>query len=162
VRVVNNGVTTTYTGTANESNTDPVTVTTITSTGGTSTCGSGPFSNKVTVGTGSNGCALIGEAQSFSLGGGAIYLYYRVESSTGGFGVVNGSATGSRFVRLYINKPIEQKDSTGPVFRASNVNIDSFRVSNPGTYKLEAYYVDPVYDIGNETYIGTTTVTVSQ
>jgi len=162
VRVVNNGVTTTYTGTANESNTEPVTVTTITSTGGAANCGPGPFSNKVTVGTGSNGCALTGEASNFSLGGGAIYLFYRVESASGGFGAVNGSATGVRFVRLYINKPIQQKDSTGPVFRAPNVNIDSFRVSNPGTYTLEAYAVDPVYDIGTEHYIGSKTINVTQ
>lgn len=132
--------------------------------GATGAC-TGPYSDKVTVGTGSNGCSLTGAASSFSLAGGAINLYYRVESAAGGFGVANPPSTGTRFVRLYINKPMQQKDSSSPVFRASNVNIDYFRVSNPGTYNLEAYYVDPAGpgdQIGVEHVVSSTTISVSQ
>ena len=157
VRVVNNGVTTSYPGVAGAtSGSAPFKSISVVSGEG-----AGPFSDKLSVGTGFSGTSLTGEAATFSLGtAGRVTLFYRVESAAGGFGKVNGTSTGLRFARLYINS-LEQKDSTAPSVRTQHINIDSFRVSNPGTYTIRAFRVDPVNDIGVETFVGATTITVT-
>ena len=153
VRVVNNGVTTTYPGTALLSTSGtPQLVTTI--------IGSGTFTNKLTVGSGFNGTDITGVGTSFSLAatsGGT--LYARMESA---------SPYDTKFARLYINNgTYAQKDycttcSSQPLLNAANVKIGQFRITDTGSFTLKADAVSTVVDIGVETLLGSTTVTMTQ
>jgi hypothetical protein len=156
VRVVNNGVTTTYPGTALSSTSRTpqlVTVINVIGSGGT-------FTNKLTIGSGFNGTDITGIGTSFSLAatsGGT--LYARMES---------GSPYGTKFARLYINDgTYGQKDycttcNSQPLLNAANVKIGQFRITDTGSFTLKAYAVTTVVDIGVETLLGQATVNITQ
>ncbi|MFA6032543.1 MAG: hypothetical protein WC889_06560 [Myxococcota bacterium] len=118
-------------------------------------CGSqNQFTNSLTFGTGigGNGFSLVGESTSFSLKALAGNpIYFRLESEAD----VDG-----RFLRLYFND-IYNKDYTLPQ-SYGHITLSSFPITNTGTYVIKAYYVKTVIDIGQETWITTSTITVTQ
>lgn len=161
VRVVNNGVTTTYSGTATSgSGTSTFKTITVGSGGSTSTCPSGPFTNKVTVGTGFSGNNITGAGTSFSLAslanGGD--LYARIESAS----VIESP----RFARLYVNDGIySQKDfcsncDSPPVYVCPNLVIGKFRITDTGNYSIKGY--STLTGGFQETYINGTNISVGQ
>lgn len=148
LRIVNNGVTTTYSGTSSED-----VFKTITVAGGSS----GTFTNKLTIGSGFDGSDITGAGTSFSLAAlTSGNLYAHMESA---------SPFGTKFARLYID--LSQKDycttcNSQPLVNGTNLKVGSFRVTNAGTYTVKAYAVETVVDIGVETLLGQTTITVGQ
>jgi hypothetical protein len=131
---------------------------------GRGTCGtSGGFCDKLALGTSFTGFTLVGEASSFSLattGGGT--LSFRLESS---------AEFGNRAARLYINYPPSgggrptpywQKDYTG-LQSNGHILLSSFRVTDRGTYQVDAYLVEQVGpDIGKETFVASAPLTMTQ
>jgi hypothetical protein len=115
----------------------------------------GTFTNKLTIGSGFDGTDITGVGTSFSLAslsGGTLYAH--MESA---------SPFGTKFARLYID--LSQKDycttcSSQPLVNGTNLKVGAFNITNAGTYTLKAYAVETVVDIGVETLLGQTTVTV--
>ena len=148
LRIVNNGVTTTYSGTSSED-----VFKTITVAGGST----GTFTNKLTIGSGFDGGDITGAGTSFTLAAlTSGNLYAHMESA---------SPFGSKFARLYID--LSQKDycttcSSQPLVNGTNLKVGSFKVTNTGTYTVKAYAVETLVDIGVETLLGQTTITVGQ
>jgi hypothetical protein len=111
------------------------------------------FSDSLTFGTGigGNGFDLVGEDTTFSLqdlvGG---RLSFRLESE---------ADIDSRFVRLYFND-ISNVDFSAPQ-TYGHIFLSSFPVLYPGTYRVKAYYVNTVIDIGVETWVASETITVT-
>ena len=111
------------------------------------------FKDSLTFGTGitGTGFTLAGEATTFSLaalGGGSIW--FRLESAAD----IDG-----RFVRLYTDD-LTNKDYTA-VQETGHLTLSSFPVTNPGTYQVKAYYVKTVVDIGEETLVAASTLTIN-
>jgi hypothetical protein len=163
LRVVNKGVTTTFPGTATVGSGSSTFKTIIVGTGGGSggsTCPTGSFSNKVTIGTGFNGTDITGTGTSFSLAalanGGD--LYARIESAS--------TLEPTRFSRLYVNDGIySQKDfcsncNTPPVLNCPNLMIGKFRITDIGSFSTKAYSV-PMGGY-SESYIGGSNIYVGQ
>jgi len=162
VRVVNKGVTTTYSGTATQGS-GPSTFKNIIvgSGGGTGgNCPTGPFTNKVTIGTGFNGTDITGTSTSFSLSGLANGgdLYARIESTS--------TFEPERFARLYINDGIYgQKDfctncNTPPVLNCPNLMIGKFRITDTGSFSTKGYSV-PMGGY-TESYLGGSNIYIGQ
>lgn len=119
----------------------------------------GTFTNKLTIGSGFDGTDITGVGTSFSLaaiGGGN--LYARIESA---------APFGTKFARLYINNgTYGQKDycstcSSQPLLDGTNVKVGLFRITDTGTFSLTAKAVETVVDIGVETALGSTSVSIT-
>ncbi len=121
--------------------------------GGSSGSGGDAFNNSLAFGTGitGNGFVLSGESTTFPVATTRTGIYFRLESSANFDG---------RFVRLYFNN-IENMDFSGCAGADAHICLANFSVSNPGTYVVKAYLVRPVLDIGTETYVTQTTLTVT-
>lgn len=130
---------------------------------GKGTCGTaGGFCDKLAIGTSFTGFTLNGEASSFSLATTSANLSFRLESS---------AEFGNRAARLYINYPASgggrptpywQKDYTG-LQSNGHILLSSFRVTDRGTYQVDAYLVEQVGpDIGKETFVASAPLTMTQ
>ena len=122
----------------------------------------GTFTNRLLVGSEFDGSTVTGTASSFSLSslanGGDLYAH-----------IESGAAFENKFARLYINDGIYgQKDycptcNSQPLLNGTNLKVGLFRITDPGTYTLKAYAVEEVGGgIGNETLLGTKTISISQ
>ena len=129
--------------------------------GGSSGC-STEFCDKLAFGTGigGNGFQLVGENTSFSLATTHGDITFRFESAEDSAG---------RAVRLYIYSgggssasPYWQKDY--PVLQSyGHIYLSTFRITDPGSYEIRAYYVKDVGGgIGQETKVITAPITITQ
>jgi len=111
----------------------------------------GAFKDSLTFGTGvdSTGFKLVGESSTFDGNGGARNLWFRFESSANFSG---------RFVRLYLNT-LSQKDFAACASADAHICLSQMTV-NPGTYEVKGYLVKSNLDIGEETLVATSTLTI--
>jgi hypothetical protein len=127
-------------------------------------CGGGggdSFSDKLTVGLGITGTGfdLAGEGTTFSVSElGSSSLWFRLESA---------ADLDGRFVRIYIDSlgndgssaPYGQKDYEPPQ-AYGHIFLSTFRITDPGSYRLRGFHVKTVIDIGEETHVADTTLSM--
>jgi hypothetical protein len=122
---------------------------------GVSACGpasgDGGFTDSLTFGTGitGNGFSLAGESATFDVATTPM-VAFRLESEAN---------FDNRFVRLYFNK-IANKDFAACASPNAHLCLSQFPVTTPGTYVVDAYLVQTVIDIGKETFVAKSTLTL--
>ncbi len=109
----------------------------------------GGFKDALTFGTGVNGMELAGEATAFDSVGGAANLWFRFESKANFSG---------RFVRLYFNT-LTQKDYASCASADAHICLSQVRLDK-GTWQVKGYLVKTNLDIGEETLVATSSITV--